>query len=130
MITYTKTIVGLSCHVEPVEGFSDIVYEVHWCVTATDGEYAARIGRCTSIPYVSGGTAIGYEELTSSLVMGWLVAQIPESGFVAAQELVAQSIADQHAGVASPMTVSPTSPTPTETAENGVIWKIISTNLE
>jgi hypothetical protein len=129
-ITYTKSILGLRCHADAVDGFSDVVYEVQWCVSAADGEYAARIGMRTLIPYVSGGSLIPYESLTPVEVMAWVNSQVPESDLFAAQELVAQSIANQRLGVFSPMTVSLTSPTPPETAENGVIWKIISTNLE
>lgn len=122
---YTRTIHALLCLPD-----SDTVCEVHWLLTATDGEFAARIGRRTTIEYDPITPFIAYEALTPLQVMEWLQAKIPESEFLASQEIIDKSLADQRLGLSTPMTVSLTSPTPPETAENGVIWRIVSTNLE
>lgn len=124
-ITYTRSIQGLRCLPD-----SDTVYEVRWLLTATDGEFAARIGRRNTIEYDSNTPFIAYEALTPLEVMGWLEAQVSPADFAAAQAILTKSIEDQRLGISTPMTVSLSSPTPPETAENGVIWKIISTNLD
>jgi hypothetical protein len=55
------------------QGNADVVFNVHWSCTATDGEYSAGVINTCQVSY-SGGSFTPYEDLTQDDVLGWIWA--------------------------------------------------------
>lgn len=78
------------------ENFTDIVFTVHWNLTATDGE-----GH-TGYTYGSVGLVVDpengytpYDQLTEQQVVGWVKDALGEEAVTGYEENVAQQIANQ-----------------------------------
>jgi len=78
--TYSWTIQKLSYEVGPdSEGHSDIVNNIDWLLTASDGEdppHEALWSGITHVSWEEGDDWIPYEDLTQSDIVGWV-----EGGF-------------------------------------------------
>ena len=53
------------------EGQTDVVYNVHWIVTGTDGDYSSNAIGTQIVPLSEGGAFIPFEDLTNETVVGW-----------------------------------------------------------
>ena len=80
--TYSWTIQRLSYEIGPdSEGHSDVVYNVDWLLTASDGEdppHEALWSDNAKVTWEEGDDWIPYEDLTQSDVVGWVEDDIGE----------------------------------------------------
>lgn len=71
MITWT--IEWLKASTQEVNGFSEVVLDAGWRVTATDGDYSASAYSSVTFPEPEvGGSYTPYAELTQDQVLGWV----------------------------------------------------------
>ena len=103
MITYDwncKTV-----DVYPVNGDnSDVVYNVHWIVTGTDGDYSSNAIGTQIVPLSEGSAFIPFEDLTNEIVVEWTKEAMGE-----------ETVGSIEAGIASQIEslINPTSVTMT-----------------
>jgi len=72
MTTYEWDFRALDCVIGPdSEGNDNIVYSVHWTLTASDGEHHVYTNGNLHVAYEEGSPFIVYEELTQEDVIGW-----------------------------------------------------------
>lgn len=72
--TYTWIIEQLEC-IPSVDGKTDVVSNIHWRVTATDGleiPNVATVYGAQSVDYATGSSFTDYAKLTKSTVIGWV----------------------------------------------------------
>ena len=73
MTTITWTITAMDCY--PQEGGNtDVVFNVHWTCSGTDGTYNASVYSTCAVPAPSGSAFISYADLTQDQVLGWVWA--------------------------------------------------------
>ena len=53
------------------EGQTDVVYNVHWVVTGTDGDYSSNAIGTQVVPLSEDSTFIPFEDLTNEIVVEW-----------------------------------------------------------
>jgi hypothetical protein len=53
-------------------GYTDVVYQVNWLASDTDGTNEARCSEKTEVPTPAGPTFIPYDQLTEPQVIGWV----------------------------------------------------------
>ena len=104
-ITNNWSAVQLDAYPE-YEGQPDVVFTVHWTLTATDGDHTGHV-------YGSQGVSLNVEDdftpfanLTEAQVIGWVHDAMGEEQVAAHEANVAQQIADQ----ISPPVVNPPLP--------------------
>ena len=106
--TYTWQVDAMDCTPQAITGTTDVVYNVHWRVNATDGatppHNASVYGTQTLQP--PSGTPIPYAQLTPATVLGWVQA---EMGAARVTEIEA-ALDAQIAAQVAPKTVSPALP--------------------
>ena len=57
----------------------------HWRVEEVDGDYsAASYGTCSFTPDASASDFVAYDSLTEATVLGWVQAEVDQSGIEAA----------------------------------------------
>jgi hypothetical protein len=81
MTTFTTRITAMYTLQQPDPNY---VVNALWEVTGVDGTYTASIGGNTQFDSQQSETFIPYNELTESIVIGW----IPESAITSAQQCV------------------------------------------
>lgn len=65
-------------------GQANVVFVVNWCLTATDPTQAYSTRRCGAqqiAPYVSGSQFIPFQDLTPTIVEGWMVDALTSSTY-------------------------------------------------
>lgn len=93
-ITNTWAIVGMECYPE-YDGETDVVFNAHWTLTATDGTYqgyvygAQRVTIDSSVPFTP------YPDLTQEQVVGWVQDAMGAEQVAALEANVAKQIEDQ-----------------------------------
>lgn len=70
MITYDWNCKTVDVHPQEDEQ-TDVVYNVHWIVTGTDGDYSSNAIGTQIVPLSEGGAFIPFENLTNEIVVGW-----------------------------------------------------------
>jgi hypothetical protein len=71
--TTTWTVTAMDCY--PQEGSeTDVVFNVHWTCSGTDGTYNASIYSTCSVPASTGSSFTPYADLTQEQVLGWIWA--------------------------------------------------------
>ena len=70
--TITWTVTAMDCYPQ-ADGQTDVVFNVHWTCSATDGAYQASV-YSTQTVQLSGGTFTPYADLTQDQVLGWIWA--------------------------------------------------------
>jgi len=93
-ITNTWAIIQMDCYPE-YDNEQDVVFNVHWTLTADDGTYRGIVRGVQALPLNGEAPFIPFADLTEEQVLAWtLEAMGPETvaGYVAN---VAQQIADQ-----------------------------------
>jgi len=73
MTTFTWTISAMDCY--PQEGGNtDVVFNVHWTCSGTDGAYNASVYSICAVPAPTGSAFTPYANLTQEQVLGWIWA--------------------------------------------------------
>lgn len=76
------------------DGLSNVVNTVHWVYTAVDGQYTANVYNTVSLSD-PGQPFIEYDDLTPSIVEGWVVSTLGDEQILAMQLALADNIALQ-----------------------------------
>lgn len=93
-ITNTWGIVQMDAYPE-YEDQTDVVFTVHWTLTATDGDHTGHVygSQGVSLDVEDGFTP--FADLTEAEVIGWVHGAMGEDAVTAYEANVAQQIADQ-----------------------------------
>ena len=79
--TFDLTITGLDRtapdYVGVVTGLTDVVYEVEWTLTATEGSDMVTLSGSTSIAPPSTSNFTPFNSLTNDIVKGWIINSDP-----------------------------------------------------
>jgi hypothetical protein len=70
MTTFNWAISRLDCYPKS-EGQTDVVFNIHWQLTGTDGTYNGSVYSTCSVPAPT-GTFTAYADLTLDQVLGWI----------------------------------------------------------
>ena len=71
--TITWTVTAMDCYPQE-SGNTDVVFNVHWTCSGTDGTYNASVYSTCSVPAPSGSAFTPYSSLTQDQVLGWIWA--------------------------------------------------------
>ena len=99
-ITYTWTIESMSVLQTPDP---DFVVTAQWLCSGIDGTNVAEIGGFSSFTQQEGSTFVPYADLTETLVLEWVTAELGENGVTSAEGCVEGQI--------NSMVTPPVSPT-------------------
>ncbi len=72
-ITYTWSVVAMDEYPEK-DGEQDVVFNVHWTLSGTDGTYSGSTYGSQGVSTDDIGTFIAYADLTQDQVLGWIWA--------------------------------------------------------
>lgn len=86
------------------EGQTDVVYNVHWVVTGTDGDYSSNAIGTQVVPLSEGSTFIPFENLTNEIVVEWTKEAMGEETV----ESIEAGIASQIESLINPTSVTMT----------------------
>ena len=104
-ITNTWVIDQMNCY-PTYESQTDVVFNVHWRVNATDGTYNATSYGTVGVTYVAGSPYTPYADLTQAQVIGWVQAALVAEQVATIEAGLATNIANQ----VNPPVVSPALP--------------------
>jgi hypothetical protein len=62
-------------------GQTDVVFKVHWQLTATTESYSSRTIGTQNVQYTSGSPFIPFNELTEEIVYGWVTSSMSEEEY-------------------------------------------------
>lgn len=93
-IIKTWTVKQMDCYPE-AEGETDVVFTVHWTLTATDGTYTGYVYGSQGVTYEAGSPYTPYADLTESQVIGWVKDAMGEEQVASFEQAVAQQIDNQ-----------------------------------
>ena len=93
-ITNTWSVVQMDCYPE-LDGETDVVFTVHWTLSATDGTYNGGVYGSVGVTLDAGATFIPYDQLTEAQVIGWVQDALGAEQVAAYEANVAQQINDQ-----------------------------------
>lgn len=88
------------------EGQSDVVFGIHWTLTASEGVHQAQIYGSYNMTLELGAQFTPYSELTEAQVIAWLFAGIGSEQAMAFEANVEQQLQD----VINPSVVAPPLP--------------------
>ena len=74
-ITTTWVIEQMNCY-PTYESQTDVVFNVHWRVNATDGTFYATSYGTVGVTYEAGSSYTPYVDLTQAQVVGWVQAAL------------------------------------------------------
>lgn len=94
--TYTLLPVEMTCY-PTYESQTDVVFNVAWAYSATNGTSTASFGGSTPVTYEVGAPFTAYADLTQEQVSGWVL-----SAWTADQTASYQSQLDSQLAVTSP----------------------------
>jgi hypothetical protein len=77
--TYEWTIASMPAYPQ-YEGQTDVVFQVNWVCTASDGTNSASLSGTTGVAYTAGEPYTPYADLTQDQVLGWVWAVTPQEG--------------------------------------------------
>lgn len=92
-ITNTWSVVQMDAYPE-LDGETDVVFTVHWTLTATDGTYNGSVYGSVGVTLDEGSTFTPYADLTQAQVIGWVQDALGEEQVASYEANVAQQIAD------------------------------------
>jgi hypothetical protein len=104
-ITNTWNVQQMDAYPE-LEGNANVVFTLHWTLSATDGTYSGSVYGTVGVSLEENATFTPYADLTKAQVIGWVKAALGEEQVVTYESNVAQQIANQIA----PPVVTPTLP--------------------
>jgi hypothetical protein len=70
---FNWTVSAMDCTPQ-VGNETDVVFNVHWTCSGTDGTYSASIYSTCAIPAPTGSAFTPYDQLTQNQVLGWIWA--------------------------------------------------------
>lgn len=88
------------------EGHTDVVFQVAWVCSATDGTNNTAAYGSVDLTLDPAAPFTPYEQLTLDQVLGWVFSRLGTDGKAAAE----QTCADQLVAMATPTTVTPPLP--------------------
>jgi hypothetical protein len=100
-ITYVDNVNSMTSYPQH-EGEQDVVFQVLWTKSGTDGTYNASYSTGTDVVYVAGSPFTPYDQLTQAQVLGWVYNTVDPAYIENMEAMIAQNIADQ----ANPPTVT------------------------
>jgi hypothetical protein len=77
------------------DGETDVVFTVHWTLSATDGTYNGSVYGSVGVTLDEGSTFTPYAELTEAQVVGWVQTALGAEQVAAYEANVAEQIANQ-----------------------------------
>ena len=89
-----------------LDGETDVVFNVHWNLLASDGTYQASAYGTQSVSLDPGAPFTPYADLTQAQVIGWVQSAMGAEQVASLEANLAQQIADQ----ANPPVVTPPLP--------------------
>lgn len=104
-ITNTWAVVQMDAYPE-YDGETDVVFNVHWTLSATDGTYNGSVYGAQIVSLDPAAPFTPYADLTEAQVIGWVQDAMGTEQVDAYEANVAQQIADQ----ANPPVVTPPLP--------------------
>ena len=104
-ITNTWTVTQMDCYPE-AEGETDVVFTVHYTLSATDGTYNGSVYGTVGVTYTAGSPYTAHADLTEAQVVGWVKDALGPEQVASYEANVATQIADQ----ANPPVVTPPLP--------------------
>ncbi len=93
-ITNTWAVVQMDAYPEE-DGETDVVFNVHWTLTGTDGTYNGSVYGSVGVTVDPDAPFTPYADLTEAQVIGWVQAALGEEQVASYEANVAQQIADQ-----------------------------------
>ena len=93
-ITNTWAVVQMDAYPEE-DGETDVVFNVHWTLTGTDGTYSGSVYGSQGVNIDPDAPFTPYADLTEAQVIGWVQAALGEEQVASYEANVAQQIADQ-----------------------------------
>jgi hypothetical protein len=93
-ITNTWAVVQMDAYPEE-DGATDVVFNVHWTLTGTDGTYSGSVYGSQGVGIDPDAPFTPYANLTEAQVIGWVQAAMGEEQVASYEANVAQQIADQ-----------------------------------
>jgi len=93
-ITNTWGIVQLDAYPEK-NGLTDVVFTVHWNLTAVDGDYTGYAYGSVGVTLDEGGGYTPYDELTLDQVVGWVQESLGAEQVASLEANVATQIENQ-----------------------------------
>ena len=91
MITYDWNCKTVDVHPQEDEQ-TDVVYNVHWIVTGTDGDYSSNAIGTQIVPLSEGGAFIPFEDLTNEIVVEWTKEAMGEETVASIEASIASQI--------------------------------------
>jgi hypothetical protein len=104
MITYDWNCKTVDVHPQE-KGQTDVVYNVHWIVTGTEGDYTATSIGTQIVPLDPETPFIPFDKLTNEVVVGWTKAAMGEDQVDQIETSIASQIEDQKNPVSVTMTI-------------------------
>lgn len=93
-ITNTWGVVQMECYPE-YEGQPDMVFNVHWSLTAREDNYVGYAYGSVSVPLADEENFTPYEDLTEEQVLQWVKDALGEEAVLRYEQIVAQEIETQ-----------------------------------
>jgi hypothetical protein len=93
-ITNTWAVVQMDAYPEE-DGETDVVFNVHWTLTGTDGTYSGSVYGSQAVSIDPDAPFTPYADLTEAQVIGWVQAAMGAEQVAAYEANVATQIADQ-----------------------------------
>ena len=93
-VTNTWVIEQMNCY-PTYESQTDVVFNVHWRVNATDGTYNATSYGTVGATYVAGSPYTPYADLTQAQVIGWVQDAMGPEQVASIESGLSTSIANQ-----------------------------------
>jgi len=84
MITYNWAVNSMTAYPKYAE-LTDVVFQVAWVLSATDGTYNSAAYGSVDVTYVPGTVYTPYDQLTLEQVNGWVAGALGEDGIAKAQ---------------------------------------------
>ena len=92
--TTTWTVTAMDCY--PQEGGNtDVVFTVHWTCSGTDGTYNGSVYSTQGVTYTVGSPFTPYDEVTQTMMVGWLQDAMGTEAVAATEAAVAAQIEAQ-----------------------------------
>lgn len=104
-ITYNWVVTQMDAYPHAY-GEYDVVFNVHWTLFGTDGQYSGVLYSATHVQNDPAEPFVPYTDLTQEQVLGWVQDALGPEGIAEAEANVAKQIEDQ----ANPPYVTPPLP--------------------
>ena len=93
-VTYTWVFNPLDVKLSE-DGLTNVVYNVNWRLIGIDGTYSANVYGSVGVPAPSPAAFTPYDQLTESMVQGWVVDALGTEQVAAYEQSIAAQIALQ-----------------------------------